>query len=70
MAKSSFAVLLLLTVNVGNYFSVWQSTDDEQSKYYIDALFALASHVQSEFQYLKTYISGLENRIERQKLSG
>lgn len=75
MPKSSFAALLLLTVKVGEYFSLGQSTigesiNDQENKYYSDALFSLANHIQSEFQNLKTYISGLENRIERQKLSG
>lgn len=75
MAKFSFSVLLLLTINGSDYFAMGQSTarecsNDEPNKYYSDALFALANSIRSEFQNLKTQISGLENRVERQTRSG
>ena len=72
MAKSFFVVLLLLAMNVGNYFVKGQSTvgdcsNDEQNKCCSDALFSLANIIQSEFQNLKAQISRLEHCVECQK---
>jgi hypothetical protein len=74
MAKSLFAVMLL---NVGmcmclvkGQSAVGDCSNDEQSKCYSDALFAMASNIQSEFQSLRAQISRLEDRVERQKPSG
>lgn len=72
MAKLSFAVLLLLAINVGDYFAMGQSTtgdfnNAEQNlhKCYSDACFDLVRSIQSEFQNLRAQISRLEDRVER-----
>lgn len=72
MAKIAYPLLLLLALNVGDYFAMGQSTigdcsNDEQDfhKYCSDALSAVAKGIQSEFQNLKDQISHLADRVER-----
>lgn len=76
MAKSYCVVLLLLIINLGNYFVVGQSTsgdcnNDEQDfqKYFSDALVALTKSVQLESRNLKVQMQ-LESMAIRNELKG